>query len=178
MHVNFSYLSYNPKSPVMTQLTAMDQLYPPRCRFRFFPSSESLELTLSLSPHPLSHSLLFIFSLGPLSFQPPTSSRCPWQNAVANLARHGWLSLLFRPNALRWQSLFTHRPGGANSPLRLPRPPSLARSLTGSLATVKRRSPSRLYLICVMDRSWPCSRIGFCGDRTGVSVPGTPSHAD
>jgi len=34
-------------------------------------------------------------------------------------------------------------------------------SLTGSLATENKRSPSLLYLIWVMDLSWPCRRMGF-----------------
>lgn len=37
--------------------------------------------------------------------------------------------------------------------------------LTVSLATEKSRSPSLLYLIWVMDLSWPWSRIGFCGEE-------------
>merc|ERR1719354_705353 len=32
---------------------------------------------------------------------------------------------------------------------------------TGSFATENSRSPSLLYLICVMALSWPCSKIGF-----------------
>lgn len=38
--------------------------------------------------------------------------------------------------------------------------------LTVSLATEKSRSPSLLYLIWVMDLSWPWSRMGFCGEES------------
>lgn len=45
------------------------------------------------------------------------------------------------------------------------RSPSFENQMLGdeSLAAENRRSPSRLYLIWVMARSWPCNEIGFLG---------------
>lgn len=172
-HVSHSSMNCNPKPLIMTQLTAMDQLYPPNssgCPFWFFPSSRADPV-----PVPLPYSLFFFFSLGPLSHQPSTYLRSPYPTLPGTggfLLFSGIALRRFLPCSPTLPTVRT-RPSG-----RPALPPSLAPRLTGSLATVKRRSPSRLYLICVMDRSWPCSRMGFCGDTAGVSVPGTPPHPD
>lgn len=84
--------------------------------------------------------------------------------------RHS-LVLCSRQNCLVYPSPRQTELAPSRAPSAGSRRPALRATLTGSLATVKRRSPSRLYLICVMDRSWPCSRIGFCGNRTRVSAP-------
>lgn len=137
-------------------------------------SSRSPERTDSSSRPSHTGSLAFLPPATPSSHQPVSSiPPFPVEWVGRSLLLRMGFSLVpgSRQNWLVYPSPGRKDLARSRAPSEGPRPPALRTKLTGSLATVKRRSPSRLYLICVMDRSWPCSRIGFCGDRTGVSAP-------